>query len=293
MYWKGSSFQSEENSLKKVPVGVATVSTFNNGELAIRLADIMNVQSHWDSSYDEFVKTVRLFPSLTVHISLPGKASIIVDPNDYSLSSPPGSEYSPPNYIPPQGIFAQLESSGISLSNVSHVVITHAHFDHYAGVTRKNTEGKFQPSFPNATYFLNRADWDRTETQESLKNPGSEVSNSLGVLRDAGVLHVTSGEIELFPEFAIVPAPGETPGHQIARLNSDGETLYCLGDLFHDFVEVENPSAMASWADFETNLRSKNTLTKTALQEDALLIPAHMQLGRLIERDSRIKWETV
>ena len=279
--------------MKKVPVGDATVSIFNNGELAFRLADLMNVQSKWDSSYDEFVKTVRLFPSLTVHISLPGKASIIVDPNDYLLSSPPSSEYSPANYIPPPRIFEQLESSGISESDVTHVVITHAHFDHYAGVTKKNIEGIFQPSFPNATYFLNRADWNRAEMQESLKNPISEVSNSFGALRDAGVLHVISGKIELFPELAIVPAPGETPGHQIVRVSSGGETLYCLGDLFHDFVEVENPSAMASWADFDTNLRSKDTLTKSALQEDALLIPAHMQLGRLTAKDSRIKWEAV
>ena len=192
-----------------------------------------------------------------------------------------------------QRFLIRLESSGISQSNVTHVVITHAHFDHYAGVTKKNAEGIIQPSFPNATYFLNRADWDRVETRESLKNSSSEVSNSLGVLRNAGVLHVTSGKIELFPEFAIVPAPGETPGHQIVRVSSGGETLYCLGDLFHDFVEVENPSAMASWADFETNLRSKDTLTKCALREDALLIPAHMQLGRLISKDSKIKWEAV
>jgi len=277
--------------LKKVIVGNANVSIFNNGELAIRLADIMNNQSHWDPSYDEFVKTVRLFPSLTVHISLPGRASIIVDPNDYFVSSPPGSEYAPTNYIPPPRIFDQLESSGISLSNVTHVVITHAHFDHYAGVTRKNANGIFQPSFPNATYFLNQADWERSETQESLKNPSSEVSNSLGILHNASVLRLITGKTELFPEVTIVPAPGETPGHQILRLNSGGETLYCLGDLFHDFVEVENPSAMASWADFETNLHSKESLSKSALREGALLIPAHMELGRLTTRESRIKWE--
>ena len=155
---------------------------------------------------------MRLFPSLTVHISLPGKASIIVDPNDYLLSSPPGSEYSPANYIPPPRIFERFESSGISKSNVTHVVITHAHLDHYAGVTKKNVEGIFQPSFPNATYFLNRPNWNRAETQESLKNPTSEVSNSFGVLRDAGVLHVISGKIELFPEFAIVPCTRRDSG---------------------------------------------------------------------------------
>jgi glyoxylase-like metal-dependent hydrolase (beta-lactamase superfamily II) len=279
--------------LRKIQIGGAEVSIFNNGDLAIRLADIMNIKSHWESSYDEFVKTVRLFPSLTIHISLPGKASILVDPNDYSLSAPPGSEFSPPNYIPPLGIFEQLESSGISLSKITHVVITHAHFDHYAGVTKKNVEGIFQPSFPNATYFLNRADWDRVETQEPLKIPGSEVSNSLGVLYDAGILHVTTGKIELFPEITILPAPGESPGHQIIRLNSGGEILYCLGDLFHDFVEVENPSAMASWADYETNLRSKESLTRTALQEKALLVPAHMHLGRIKTKDSKILWEAL
>ena len=34
---------------------------------------------------------------------------------------------------------------------------------------------------------------------------------------------------------------------------------------------------MADWADYDTNLRSKDALTKSTLQEDALLIPAHMQ----------------
>ncbi len=284
------------DSLKQFKLGRVDVSIFNNGELAICLAEIMNEQSHWDPSYNEYVEKTRLFPSLTIHISLQGGASVLVDPNDFLLSSPPGSEYYPQSreYVPPPVIFDQLEGSGISLSKVTHVVITHAHFDHYAGVTRKDFRGNFRPAFPNAKYFLNHADWDRPETQqELLNNPHSDVSNSLGVLNEEGVLQLVEGTEELLSEIAILPAPGETPGHQVLRLRSEGETLYCTGDLFHDFIEVENASAMSSWADYATNLKSKETIVKLALQENAYLIPAHMQLGRLSMKDSKIKWNAV
>jgi glyoxylase-like metal-dependent hydrolase (beta-lactamase superfamily II) len=241
------------------------------------------------------VEKTRMFSSLTILISLPGGASVLVDPNDFGLSSPPGSEYYPTlkNYAPPPLIFDQLEDSGISLADVSHVVITHIHFDHYAGVTRKDATGRFRPSFPNAKYFLNRADWDRPETQESLANPTSEVSNSFGILNNQHLLEFVTGRKQLIPEIEILPAPGETPGHQVVRVHSAGETLYCTGDLFHDFVEVENPTAMASWADFETNLESKKSITEMALQENAYLVPAHMQLGRLSSKNSHVKWEAV
>jgi glyoxylase-like metal-dependent hydrolase (beta-lactamase superfamily II) len=279
--------------MKEIQIGEANVSIFDNGALAIRLANIMHTRSHWDHTYDEFVNTVRLFPSLTIHISLPERVSVIVDPNDYSLSSPPGSEFHPENYLPPAGIFDQIQGSGIQLSDITYVVITHAHFDHYAGVTRKNHEEKFEPAFPNAKYFLGRADWERRETQDSLKIPASEASNSLGVLKEKGVLNLSSGVMELAPEVTIEPAPGETPGHQIVKLHSRSEALYCTGDLFHDFVEVENPSAMSAWSDFESNLQSKESVTKSALEERAYVVPAHMQLGRIRKVDSKIKWESV
>jgi glyoxylase-like metal-dependent hydrolase (beta-lactamase superfamily II) len=276
----------------QIQIGEATVSIFNCGDLVLKLADMMHPRSSWEHSYDEYVNESRLYPSLTIHISLHGN-SIIVDPNDYSLSAPPGSEYAPKDYSPPKSIFDQLESSGIQLSKVTHVIITHAHYDHYAGVTRKNSEGKFEPAFPHAQYFLNRADWEWNDIQDQLRDPASEVSNSLGVLKDARVLNLIDGKLDLLPEVTILPAPGESPGHQVLKVNSGGKALYCVGDLVHDHVEVENPTATSSWADFDSNLKSKETIFGMVEVDNAYIVPSHMQLGQLSRDSSGIKWNNV
>jgi glyoxylase-like metal-dependent hydrolase (beta-lactamase superfamily II) len=105
------------------------------------------------------------------------------------------------------------------------------------------------------------------------------------VLRQADLLELVSGRREIAPGITILPAPGETPGHQIVRVQSDGQTFYALGDLIHSEVEVEHPDWMVTWATAEPMLASRLRLLDDALAEHALLMAAHIgSLGRL-ERD--------
>ena len=63
--------------------------------------------------------------------------------------------------------------------------------------------------------------------------------------------------------------------------HSQGQTLYCLGDLFHHPVEVEQPAWTVKWADAYTDLARRQWLIQAALQENALLVAAHMPVGRI------------
>lgn len=89
-------------------------------------------------------------------------------------------------------------------------------------------------------------------------------------------------------------APGETPGHQIVRIHSEGHTLYFLGDLYHHTIEVEHPTWMVNWNDFDTNYRSRQTLAEMALRESALLFATHIPtIGRLQRTDSGLRWDAM
>jgi hypothetical protein len=68
------------------------------------------------------------------------------------------------------------------------------------------------------------------------------------------------------------------------------QALYCLGDLYHDPLEVEHPTWMARWADVNTTLASRRRLVEFALAEDALLVPAHMPPGRLEHTAHGVRW---
>ena len=46
-----------------------------------------------------------------------------------------------------------LSDSGYSLKDITHVVLTHLHFDHAGGNTIYNKE-RLVPAFPNANYWI-------------------------------------------------------------------------------------------------------------------------------------------
>src|SRR5438874_2150883 len=83
------------------------------------------------------------------------------------------------------GLTAQLLARGIHPEDITHLVITHLHFDHYAGTTLER-DGCYVPTFPNARCFIGRADWEYPETQEALKNPNSLGSRTIGALHQVG-----------------------------------------------------------------------------------------------------------
>lgn len=164
--------------VRTIPLGKAKVSVINVGDLILRLSEEMNVpESEWRPRYTEVFEQPSPFPSQCIHIALPG-ASVLVDAGNYAFSAPPGSPYLPPNYQPPPGLTAQLLEIGVRPEDITHLVITHAHFDHYNGITAERN-GEYVPCFPNARCFLGKPDWEHPETQDALQDPNSLESRTL------------------------------------------------------------------------------------------------------------------
>lgn len=263
-----------------IALGDATLTIINDGDMMVDMADEIGVpESEWRPLYGPDFAGACPYPSQCVHIALPG-ASILVDAGDYAQAIALEPSYLPPDYTPPPGVVEQLSSRGIRPEDITHLIITHAHFDHYDGMTIMR-DGEYVPRFPNARVLMGRADWDNPDTQEALQDPASLENHTFGVLRRHGLLQPVDGDLDVTPEVRIISAPGESPGHQLVRIHSQEQTFYCLGDLFHHRAEVEHPAWMVKWAATAANLSSRNMLIKAALQENALLLAAHMPVGRI------------
>jgi glyoxylase-like metal-dependent hydrolase (beta-lactamase superfamily II) len=276
--------------MRTIPLGNATITVFNVGDFTWKLAEKLNISdSEWRPHYAALFERPLLFPTQSIHLALP-EASVLVDPSGHDL--PPDPFSVPPDYRQPPDLGSQLFESGISAKGITHLVITHAHFDHYAYVTVEH-DGEDVPRFPFARCFLQRIEWERPEIQQALQDPHSNESRTLGVLYKRGLLEFVEGDFDLLPGMRIIAAPGETPGHQIVRVHSEDQTLYCLGDLYHHLAEVEHPNWMVQWKDEETNLCSRRALMNAAIAENALLIAAHIPLGRLEPSESGVRWKAV
>lgn len=264
-------------------VGAATITLINAGTLHVDLAGWLPLppEQQPPAYAAEFSHPLDV-PVLCFHIALPG-VSILVDAcHPESIAE---SKYAPVGYQSPPGMIAQLAAAGIQPQTINHLVITHSHFDHYCGIADQG-----QLCFPQARHYLGQGDWERA--QESLQQPDSQISQALGVVHQAGRLELVDRPLELAEGVQIIPAPGETPGHQIVRVQSEGQTLYCLGDLYHHPIEVDYPEWQVHWAEPETSRRSRQALVAAALAEDALLVATHIPTpGRLAQTEAGVIWK--
>jgi len=277
--------------LRTLQVGAATVTVINTGDLQINLADALNLteEARRSAAGAPLTQPIPL-PTQCIHLALP-ETSVLVDASHYDVS--PDSSFAIPGYQPPPGLLAGLAAIGARPEEIAHVIITHGHFDHYNGLTGLYDD-LYAPTFPNARCYFGRLDWERPQTQEALRDLDSLDARTLGLLHRHGLLDLTAGDHDLGHGLRIIAAPGETPGHQIVRLHSQGETLYCLGDLYHHIAEAEQPEWMVHWADVEANRRSRQALAAAALAEDALLIATHIAtIGRLRQTPAGFAWVEV
>jgi glyoxylase-like metal-dependent hydrolase (beta-lactamase superfamily II) len=271
-------------------LGSVRVTVLNAGDMRVRLADEYAVpETIWRPGYAALFDQPSILPSLSVYVALPG-IRMLVDANDYRATVTPESTYTLADYTPPPPLPAQLASLGAQPEDITHVVITHAHWDHYAGVTTPTGAG-YAPTFPNARYYLGAADWRDAEVQQALHEQTSLEARTLGVLWEQGMLHLVEAPEQLADGIAILPAPGETPGHQVVRVQSAGETLYIIGDLLHHAIELPHPDWMVTWADAETMRETRRWLLDDALASNARLIAAHIASVGRVERDGGgLRW---
>jgi glyoxylase-like metal-dependent hydrolase (beta-lactamase superfamily II) len=275
--------------LRTVQLGAVTITVINVGDIQVPYDEWLNVSPEERSLYD-MAKLMGLvhMPIQCYHVALPG-TSILVDASSYDFRH--DHPWVIPEYQPPPGLLAGLAQANVQPDEITHVIITHGHFDHYNGTTYRE-RGNYMPCFPNARHHFGRADWD--QLQPELQDPHSDASHTLAVLQRQGLLNLIEGDYQLSDGIQIISAPGESPGHKIVRIHAGEQTLYLLGDLYHHTIEVEHPRWMLQWNDVDANYRSRQTLTKAALPEQALLFATHIPtVGRLQQTDAGLIWEVV
>jgi glyoxylase-like metal-dependent hydrolase (beta-lactamase superfamily II) len=269
-------------------LGAATITIVNAGDSLWRLDKMMDVPASARRSGDDAILTeLTSFPNLCVHIAL-ADASVLVDASAYDF--PPDSPQRPPGYAPPADLDAQLAAAGVRADAITHLVITHLHGDHFNAATVER-DGVWVPRFPHARCLIGRADWEQAETQAALAEPDSLEACTLGVLWRAGLVELVAGDCAIAPGVSLLAAPGESPGHQIVRVTSQGQTLYCVGDLYHHPIEVERPAVLCAWCDPAPTLASRQRVAAAALAEHALLVAAHIPtVGRLEAAGAGAVW---
>jgi glyoxylase-like metal-dependent hydrolase (beta-lactamase superfamily II) len=168
-----------------------------------------------------------------------------------------------------------LRDAGLSPDDIDTVIMTHLHFDHSGGTTRRMPSGALEPVFKRARHVVQRREWeDATHPHE--RNRASYLQENVGPLGEAKLLQLVDGEVEIAPGVRVLPTPGHTAGHQSVLIGpADGPKALFLGDVVPTAVHVRLPWVMSYDLEPARTVETKRSLLARALAEDWLLVWGH------------------
>ncbi len=174
-----------------------------------------------------------------------------------------------------QSIARNLTALGVEPRSIDLVVMTHLHFDHSGGTTRRTASGGLEPVFSRAQHVVQKLEWqDATHPHE--RNQASYLAEDFAPLKDAGLLQLADGEQQIAPGVSVVPTPGHTRGHQSVLIDDGhGHKVLFLGDVVPTSIHVRLPFIMAYDLDVVGTLESKRKILSRAKDEHWLLVFGH------------------
>ena len=171
-------------------------------------------------------------------------------------------------------IETSLAELDLGLEDINHVLLTHLHFDHAGGATRRDEHGKLVPTFPNARYYVQQQnlDWAQNPTQ---KDRASYLAENFRPLLDAKVLETIDGPGEFWPGIELHLSHGHTTGMQLPRIHDGEQSLIYCADIIPTAAHVPVPWVMAYDNEPLVTMAEKEVILERAAREGWWLFFEH------------------
>jgi glyoxylase-like metal-dependent hydrolase (beta-lactamase superfamily II) len=131
---------------------------------------------------------------------------------------------------PADKLVRQLQALGFAPQDVTHVILSHLHFDHVGGIVEKSPHGDFVPLFTQAQVVIQKAEWDlaMAPTNERLAAAYRHAPECLQALKNVELI---GGDSSLTAEVRMSISGGHTTPHQCVIVEAGGTGLIHLADI--------------------------------------------------------------
>ncbi len=172
------------------------------------------------------------------------------------------------------GVVESLKAIGLSPDDIDIVVLSHLHFDHAGGGTKRVEDGTIVPTFANARYCIQRKEWEAA-TSGLPEWVASYPVENFACLAESGQLELIDGEAEIAPGVRGIWTGGHSPGHQLIAVESEGQLGVYLGDLCPTWNHLRQMWCMAYDAHVTQVRKKKPEILGWLADQDAWLLSDH------------------
>ncbi|MCM2561414.1 MBL fold metallo-hydrolase [Lutimaribacter sp. EGI FJ00015] len=200
-------------------------------------------------------------------------------------------------FMPSVGrLISNMEDAGVDPSEITHVVITHAHPDHIWGIRDDFDE----PLFPDAQYFIGQAEHDYWMQDDLVNKVAAEdqqfVLGAVNSITAEGLEWTLLGnDDEIVPGVRVIDTPGHTPGHMSVVVESGGKQLMALGDaMSHAYTNFAHPDWYNNFdADGEQTVATRLRLLDMAAADRISILGYHFPfpgVGHVLREDDSYRF---
>ena len=188
-------------------------------------------------------------------------------------------------------LLESLADQGLTHKDVTHVILSHLHFDHAGGLLSAWTpeDKSLALLFPNAQFITGRAQFERACAPHP-RDRASFIPELSDLLEKSGRLNLKSegdglnlGDVRI--EFS--ESHGHTPGMLVSWIRTPGRTLVFTGDLTPARPWLSRAITMGYDRFPEGLVDEKKQFLTRALAEDALLVFPHDATPCNLTRDKK------
>ena len=181
--------------------------------------------------------------------------------------------------------------AGVTSEDITIVINTHLHFDHAGGNSIWNDAGQAVPAFPNARYFVSRAEYEHAESP-SDRDRASYFSDNWQPMKQSGQLELKAADYDVVPGLTMETHAGHNRSMQCARLARDGKTLFGFADLVPTRAHVPYAWVMGYDLYPVETVEAKKKLLPQAARENWTCLFYHdpeQALGSVAEEDGKLR----
>jgi glyoxylase-like metal-dependent hydrolase (beta-lactamase superfamily II) len=192
-------------------------------------------------------------------------------------------------------LVSELRALGLGAKEIDTVVLTHLHFDHTGGCVRRGFNHRMIPTFPKATYLVQRRDWQEA-IHPSERAISSYIPDDFLPLEESRQLDLLDGDTEIAPGVRLKVTGGHTSGHQMVLIESGDRPVAYLGDVLPTPHHLPL-SCITAWDNHpQDTYEAKDRLLAQAEKEGWVLTFCHSpgtEAGFLVRRDGQLGLEFV